>query len=160
VDGGVTARVFGAMLTWLQEKTAPVFVVATANNIEALPPELLRKGRFDEIFFIDLPASAERREIWSIHLSRRKRDPARFDLAELAQISEAYSGSEIEQAVISGLHFAFAESAELQQKHLVRAVQETIPLATTMGEDIARQREWAKTRARPASGRVKPPEVA
>ena len=82
------------------------------------------------------------------------------DLAELAQISEAYSGSEIEQAVISGLHFAFAESVELQQKHLVRAVQETIPLATTMGEDIARQREWAKTRARPASGRVKPPKVA
>jgi len=160
VDGGVTARVFGAMLTWLQEKTAPVFVVATANKIEALPPELLRKGRFDEIFFIDLPASAERREIWSIHLSRRKRDPAKFDLAELAQVSETYSGSEIEQAVISGLHFAFAESVELQQKHLVRAVQETIPLATTMGEDIARQREWAKTRARPASGRVKPPKVA
>src|SRR6266850_622493 len=160
VDGGVTARVFGAMLTWLQEKTAPVFVVATANKIEALPPELLRKGRFDEIFFIDLPASAERREIWSIHLSRRKRDPAQFDLAELAQVSEAYSGSEIEQAVISGLHFAFAEGAELQQKHLVRAVQETIPLATTMGEDIARQREWAKTRARPASGRAKPPKVA
>src|SRR5712671_6258682 len=145
VDGGVTAR---------------VFVVATANKIEALPPELLRKGRFDEIFFIDLPASAERREIWSIHLSLRKRDPAQFDLAELAQISEAYSGSEIEQAVISGLHFAFAEGAELQQKHLVRAVQETIPLATTMGEEIARQREWAKTRARPASGRVKPPKVA
>ncbi len=160
VDGGVTARVFGAMLTWLQEKTAPVFVVATANKIEALPPELLRKGRFDEIFFIDLPASAERREIWSIHLSRRKRDPAKFDLAELAQVSETYSGSEIEQAVISGLHFAFAESVELQQKHLVRAVQETIPLATTMGEDIARQREWAKTRARPASGAVKPPKVA
>src|SRR2546422_903301 len=95
VDGGVTARVFGAMLTWLQEKTAPVFVVATANKIEALPPELLRKGRFDEIFFIDLPASAERREILSIHLSQRKREPAQFDLAELAQISGAYSRNEI-----------------------------------------------------------------
>ncbi|HWE23702.1 MAG TPA: AAA family ATPase [Myxococcales bacterium] len=160
VDGGVTARVFGAMLTWMQEKTAPVFVVATANKIDLLPPELLRKGRFDEIFFIDLPASAERREIWSIHLARRKRNPASFDLAELAQISEGYSGSEIEQAVISGLHFAFAEGVELSQKHLVRAVRETIPLATTMGEEIARLREWAKTRARPASGRLVPPKVA
>ena len=160
VDGGVTARVFGAMLTWLQEKTAPVFVVATANKIEALPPELLRKGRFDEIFFIDLPASAERREIWTIHLSRRKRDPASFDLGELAQITEGYSGSEIEQAVISGLHFAFAEGVELSQKHLVRAVKETIPLSTTMGDDISRQREWAKTRARPASGRLTAPKVA
>jgi SpoVK/Ycf46/Vps4 family AAA+-type ATPase len=159
VDGGVTARVFGAMLTWMQEKTEPVFVVATANKIDALPPELLRKGRFDEIFFIDLPASAERREIWTIHLARRSRDPAAFDLAELAQISEGYSGSEIEQAVISGLHFAFAEGVELAQKHLVRAVKETVPLATTMGEDIARQREWAKTRARPASGRLAPPKV-
>jgi SpoVK/Ycf46/Vps4 family AAA+-type ATPase len=147
------------MLTWLQEKTAAVFVVATANKIEALPPELLRKGRFDEIFFIDLPASAERREIWTIHLSRRKRDPAGFDIAELAQITEGFSGSEIEQAVISGLHFAFAEGVELSQKHLVRAVKETVPLSTTMGEDISRQREWAKTRARPASGRVSPPKV-
>jgi len=159
VDGGVTARVFGAMLTWLQEKTAPVFVVATANKIELLPPELLRKGRFDEIFFIDLPASAERREIWAIHVARRKRDPALFDLIELAQLTEGYSGAEIEQAVIAGLHFAFAEGTDLQQKHLVRAVQETIPLATTMGEDITRQREWAKTRTRPASGRIPPPPV-
>ena len=159
VDGGVTARVFGAFLTWLQEKTAPVFVVATANKIEALPPELLRKGRFDEIFFIDLPAMAERREIWAIHLQRRKRDPASFDLGDLAQMSEGYSGAEIEQAVISALHFAFADGVELHQSHLVRAVQETVPLATTMGEDISKQREWAKTRTRPASGRVPPPPV-
>ena len=106
-----------------------------------------------------VPASAERREIWTIHLARRKRDPAAFDVAELAQITEGYSGSEIEQAVISGLHFAFAEGVELLQKHLVRAVRETIPLATTMGEDITRQREWAKTRARPASGRLPPPKI-
>jgi hypothetical protein len=156
VDGGVAARVFGAFLTWLQEKTAPVFVVATANQIDLLPPELLRKGRFDEIFFIDLPAMAERREIWSIHLQRRGRDPAHYDLVELAQLSEGYSGAEIEQAVIAALHFAFAESTELTQLHLVRALREAVPLATTMGEEIGKQREWAKTRTRPASGRSEP----
>src|SRR6266849_2832282 len=150
----------GLLLLGVQGCGKSLTAKAIANQFEALPPELLRKGRFDEIFFIDLPAGAERQEIWSIHLARRKRDPARYDLAELARISETYSGSEIEQAVISALHFAFAEGVELEQKHLVRAVQETIPLSTTMGEDIARQREWAKTRARPASGPVKPPKVA
>src|SRR5712692_2347887 len=100
-DTGVSARVFGSLLTWLQEKTAPVFVVATANRIDALPPELLRKGRFDEIFFIDLPSVAERREIFHIHLRRRHREPAHYDLDALAQSSEGFSGSEIEQCVIA-----------------------------------------------------------
>src|SRR5436309_3851102 len=154
VDGGVTARVFGAFLTWLQEKTEPVFVVATANQIGSLPPELVRRGRFDEIFFIDLPATAERREIWRIHLAQRRRDQRAFDLAELAQRTEGFSGAEIEQAVIAGLHLAFAEGKDLEQRHLLRAVEDTIPFATTMGEEIARSREWAKTRARPASGRT------
>src|SRR5256714_11406453 len=95
-DSGVSARVFGALLTWLQEKTAPVFVAATANRIGSLPPELVRRGRFDEIFFIDLPATAERREIWRIHLAQRRRDPKTFDLAELAQRTEGFSGAEIE----------------------------------------------------------------
>src|SRR6059058_10461 len=99
-DSGVSARVFGALLTWLQEKTAPVFVVATANRIEALPPELLRKGRFDDIFFIDLPSAAERREIFHIHLARRHREPSHYDLDALATVSEGFSGSEIEQCVI------------------------------------------------------------
>src|SRR5512133_1762563 len=108
-DGGVTARVMGTLLTWLQEKTAPVFVVATANRIELLPPELLRKGRFDEIFFIDLPALAERREILEIHVRKRGRDPAAYDLDLLARRTEGFSGSELEQAVVSGLYDAFAE---------------------------------------------------
>src|SRR5438105_3783797 len=156
---GVTARVFGAFLTWLQEKTEPVFVVATANQIGSLPPELVRRGRFDEIFFIDLPATAERSEIWRIHIARRRRDPRSFDLAELAQRTEGFSGAEIEQAVIAGLHLAFAEGKDLEQRHLVRAALDTIPFATTMGEEIARSREWAKTRARPASGRAPAPAV-
>lgn len=150
-DSGVSARVFGALLTWLQEKTAPVFVVSTANRIEALPPELLRKGRFDEIFFIDLPSADERREIFRIHLQRRQRDPQRFDLDALATAAEGYSGSEIEQAVVAGLYLAFAESGELTQPHVMRALQETFPLSATMSEEIARLREWSRHRTRPAS---------
>ena len=150
-DSGVSARVFGALLTWLQEKTAPVFVVATANRIEALPPELLRKGRFDDIFFIDLPSTAERREIFRIHLQRRQREPAHYDLDALATESEGFSGSEIEQSVIAALYYAFAEGTEVLQTHLMRAVQEAFPISATMGEEIGRLREWAKERTRPAS---------
>jgi AAA+ superfamily predicted ATPase len=151
-DGGVTARVFGALLTWLQEKTAPVFVVATANRIDALPPELLRKGRFDEIFFIDLPAAPERKDIFGIHVRRRGRAVEAFDLDRLAVAAEAFSGAEIEQAMVSALYDAFAEGKELAQGHLERAVAESFPLATTMREEIERLRAWAKTRTRPASG--------
>jgi len=156
-DGGVGARVFGSLLTWLQEKTAPVFVVATANRIEQLPPELLRKGRFDEIFFIDLPAAAERREIFAIHVAKRRRDPAAFDLAALAARAEGFSGAEIEQAIVSGLHEAFAGKVELSQAHLDRAVAESLPLSTTMREEIGRVREWARTRTRPASAAAPEP---
>jgi ATP-dependent 26S proteasome regulatory subunit len=151
VDGGVTARVFGSLLTWLQEKTAPVFVVATANRIELLPPELLRKGRFDEIFFLDLPAAAERAEILRIHLARRGRDPARFDLAALAARAPGWSGAELEQAVVSGLHDAFAEGRDLEPRHLERAIADALPLSVTMAEEVARVRDWAKPRTRPAS---------
>jgi len=150
-DGGVTARVMGTLLTWLQEKTAPVFVVATANRIEQLPPELLRKGRFDEIFFIDLPALPERREILEIHVRKRGRDPAAYDLDLLARRAEGFSGAELEQAVISGLYDAFAEGKELGQDHLERAVSDSLPLSTTMREDIERLRDWARTRTRAAS---------
>ncbi|HZH02623.1 MAG TPA: AAA family ATPase [Myxococcaceae bacterium] len=150
-DGGVGARVFGALLTWLQEKKAPVFAVATANRIEGLPPELLRKGRFDEIFFIDLPSAAERAEVFSIHLRRRGRDPAQFDLAALARAADQFSGAEIEQAVVAGLYEAFAEGSELSQAHVERAVRETFALAVTMREEIERLRSWAKTRTRWAS---------
>jgi ATP-dependent 26S proteasome regulatory subunit len=150
-DGGVSARVFGHLLTWLQEKTAPVFVVATANRIEALPPELLRKGRFDEIFFIDLPATPERREIFDIHLARRGRDPAAFDTAALAARAEGFSGAEIEQAIVAALYEAFAEGTELAQAHVERAVSESLPLSVTMAEEIARVRDWARPRTRAAS---------
>jgi SpoVK/Ycf46/Vps4 family AAA+-type ATPase len=150
-DSGVSARVFGALLTWLQEKTAPVFVVATANRIDALPPELLRKGRFDEIFFIDLPSSAERREIFRIHISKRKRDPQAFDLDGLSTAAEGFSGAEIEQAVIAGLYYAFGEGTDLRPGHLLKAIEESIPLSSTMGEEIGRLREWSRTRTRPAS---------
>ena len=150
-DGGVTARVFGAMLTWLQEKTAPVFVVATANKIEALPPELLRKGRFDEIFFIDLPAAAERQEILRIHLARRGRSPEAFPLPALAAQAVGFSGAELEQVVVSALYDAFAEGKELEPRHVERAIADTFPLAVTMREDIERLREWSRSRTRPAS---------
>ncbi len=150
-DGGVSARVFGSLLTWLQEKTAPVFVVATANRIDMLPPELLRKGRFDEIFFIDLPSAAERREILEIHVRRRKRDPAAYDLDAITARTEGFSGAELEAAIISGLYEAFAEGTELTQRHLARAVAESLPLSVTMREEIDRLREWAATRTRPAS---------
>ncbi|MBX5484763.1 MAG: AAA family ATPase [Myxococcaceae bacterium] len=153
-DAGVTQRIFGAMLTWLQEKTAPVFVVATANRIDLLPPELLRKGRFDEIFFVDLPTAHEREDIFAIHLARRGRDPKRFDIPALASASEGFSGSEIEQAIISALHDAFAEKVELDQRHILGALRETFPLSTTMGHEIQRLREWAKDRTRMASTRT------
>jgi SpoVK/Ycf46/Vps4 family AAA+-type ATPase len=150
-DTGVSARVFGALLTWLQEKTAPVFVVATANRIDVLPPELLRKGRFDEIFFVDLPEAPEREEIFRIHLKRRNRDARAFDVPALAQRAQGFSGAEIEQAVVSGLYEAFAEGAELQQKHVLQAIEETQPLSVTMREHVEQLRSWAALRTRPAS---------
>ena len=150
VDAGTTARVFATLLTWLQEKTAPVFVVATANSIRDLPPELLRKGRFDEIFFIDLPSGSEREQIFDIHLRRRRRDPARFDVAALARATEGWSGAEIEQAVLAGLHAAFPQDRDVTTQDLLTAAGETVPLSQTMAEDMADLREWAATRARPA----------
>ena len=155
-DGGTTARVLGTFLTWLQEKTAPVFVVATANRVEGLPPELLRKGRFDEIFFIDLPDAAERQEILRIHLSRRGRAPEGFDLPGLAARAEQFSGAELEQAVVEGLHAAFDTRAQLTDAHVARAISETVPLAVTLREEISRIRDWARDRTRPASRAVGP----
>jgi len=150
-DAGPGKRILGTLLTWMAERKDRVFLVATANDIEALPPELLRKGRFDEIFFIDLPSAAERREIFRIHVEKRQRDPARFDLDALGAAAEGFSGSEIEQAVVAGLYLAFAEGGELTQAHVMRALQDTFPLSSTMGEDIARVRDWSKNRTRPAS---------
>ncbi len=150
-DAGTTARVFGSFLTWMQEKTAPVFVVATANDISILPPEALRKGRFDEIFFIALPSAPERAEIFSIHITRRGRSLRNFDLPELARISEDFSGAEIEQAVISGLYDAFEAGHDLTQTDILQAIRHTIPLAQTMETQIKNLRLWARTHARPSS---------
>jgi len=150
-DAGVTSRVFGTLVTWLQEKAAPVFVVATANDISQLPPELLRKGRFDEIFFVDLPAAAERRDIFAIHLRRRGRDPAHYDLERLAQAADGFSGAEIEQAVIAALYRAFDRGGEVTTEDLASSLKETVPLSVTMSEDIDGLREWARLRTRPAS---------
>ena len=150
-DGGTTARVFGTFLTWLSEKTAPVFVVATANDISQLPPELLRKGRLDEIFFVDLPDRDERVEIFRIHLSKRGRDAARFDVGALADAAEDYSGAEIEEAINSALYDAFGTGADIQTGHVLNALGQTVPLAVTMDEQINHLRAWADGRARNAS---------
>jgi SpoVK/Ycf46/Vps4 family AAA+-type ATPase len=145
------SRVFGAFLTWLGEKQAPVFVVATANDVTALPPELLRRGRFDELFFVDLPSEAERVEILAIHLRKRGRDPAHYPLAELAARAMRLSGAELEQVVAAGLYKAFAEHRELSENDLANAIEETVPLYETYEERIKELRDWARTRARAAA---------
>jgi SpoVK/Ycf46/Vps4 family AAA+-type ATPase len=150
-DGGTTARVMSTFLTWLSEKKEPVFVLCTANDISQLPPELLRKGRLDEIFFVDLPRKDERRDILSIHLAKRQRDPSRFDLDRLAEASEGFSGAEIEQAIISALYDAFYLGRDLETEDVIRSIRETVPLSRTMSERISNLRAWAEGRARFAS---------
>ncbi len=149
-DGGTTARVFGTFLTWLSEKTAPVFVVATANDISQLPPELLRKGRLDEIFFVDLPTTGERAEIFQIHIAKRRRDPAAFDVSACAAASPDFSGAEIEEAINSALYDAFYARRDLTTADVLSALAQTVPLAKTMEEQVGRIREWAGGRARNA----------
>lgn len=150
-DSGVTARVFGQFLTWMQEKESPVFVFATANNIAGLPPEMLRKGRFDELFFVDLPQVDEREEIFKIHLSKRNRSFSNSDIMVLAKTSDGYGGAEIEEAIISGLYTAFGEDRELNAGDVQKALRETKPLSETMKEIIESVRDWARSRARNAS---------
>ncbi len=145
-DGGLSKRMFATLLTWMQEHKQPVFLVATANDIEALPPELLRKGRFDEIFFVGLPDKKTRREIFAIHLKKRKRDPKQFDLDALAEAAEGFSGSEIEQAVIAALHEAFSKGSELDMETLLRLVRSSVPLSVTMRERIEALYQWAQGR--------------
>lgn len=150
-DSGTTARVFGTFLTWLSEKRSSVFVIATANDISDLPPELLRKGRFDEIFFVDLPNETERREIFRIHLAQRKRDADGFDCDLLAHRAAGFSGAEIEESVIAALFGAFSEGKPLATAHIEKALRETVPLSHTMETELNRLRSWAEGRARPAS---------
>jgi len=150
-DGGTASRVFGTLLTWLSEKTSSVFVIATANDVSALPPELLRKGRLDEIFYLDLPNDLERREVFKIHLAKRGRDPNKFDLALLARLSDTFSGAEIEESIISSLFDAFSAGTELDTQTIAASITATVPLSKTMSEELTRLRSWAQGRARPAS---------
>ena len=149
-DGGLSKRMFGTLLTWMQDHREAVFVVATANDIEALPPELLRKGRFDEIFFVGLPRKPARRKIFEIHIRKRKRDPKQFDLDRLAEESDGYSGAEIEQAVLSALHHAFTDKGKLTTDRIATCLANSPPLSVTMREKIEDLYAWAEGRCVPA----------
>ena len=151
MDGGTSKRVLGTLLTWLAENKSRTFIVATANDIEALPPELMRKGRLDEIFFVDLPDETTRAIIFDIHLHRRELDASKFDLSQLAAATDGFSGSEIEQIVVSGLYSAHAQRTKLGTAHLLQEVSRTRPLAVVMAEKIARLRQWAESRTVPAN---------
>jgi SpoVK/Ycf46/Vps4 family AAA+-type ATPase len=149
--GGVAARVFGSFLSWLQDKRSPVFVVATANDLSGIPPEFLRQGRFDDIFFVGLPNPAEREAILKIHLARRRRKPGGFALDELVKATAGFSGAEIEQAVVAGLFRAFDDGREIETRDIVAAAAETYPLSRSRGREIAALTAWAGTNAKLAS---------
>ncbi|MAR91527.1 MAG: ATPase [Pseudomonadales bacterium] len=149
-DNGTSKRLLGALLTWMAERTQRVFMVATSNDISRLPPELVRKGRLDEIFFVDLPSAAVRRDIFSIHLRKRHQDPDALDLEALARASEGFAGAEIEQAVVSGLYRCQAEGRPLDTQHVLEEIAATQPLAVVMGEKLAQLRHWAEGRTVPA----------
>ncbi|BAT51390.1 AAA ATPase, central region [Nostoc sp. NIES-3756] len=153
-DGGTSSRIFGSFLTWMQEKKSPVFVMATANRVERLPGEFLRKGRFDEIFFVDLPTPEERSDIFKIHLNKRREDITRFDLEQLAKMSDGFSGAEIEQALVAAMYEAFAQDREFTQLDIIAALKATLPLSRTMQEQVTALRDWARQRARPAASSV------
>ena len=152
-DAGVSSRLLASFLSWMQDRKAAVFVAATCNNVTVLPPELIRKGRFDELFFVDLPNQAERKQIFSIQLAKRKRNPADFDLEKVATTAKGYSGAEIDAAVQGGLYAAYSEKKELTTQSLLDALRQTVPLSTTRAEEITSLRQWAGTRAVPASAR-------
>jgi hypothetical protein len=159
-DAGVSSRLLASFLSWMQDRKAAVFVAATCNNVTVLPPELIRKGRFDELFFVDLPNQAERKQIFSIQLARRKRNPSEFDLEKVAAAAKGYSGSEIEAAVQGALYAAYSEKKPLTSQSLIDALGQTVPLSITRSEEIASLRDWANTRAVPASARDTSPATA
>ncbi len=151
VDAGVSSRMLGSFLGWMQDRKAPVFVAATSNNVNALPPELIRKGRFDELFFVDLPNQAERKQIFTIQLTRRKKNPADFDLEQVAQAARGYSGAEIDAAVQTAMYSSYSSKQPLATQTLLDALAQTVPLSATRAEDIQALRNWARARAVPAS---------
>jgi ATP-dependent 26S proteasome regulatory subunit len=146
-DAGLSQRLLATLLTWMQDRESGVFLAATSNNIQVLPPEMLRKGRFDEIFFVDLPDAEVREALFALHLNKRGRDAAAFDLAKLSAASEGFSGAEIEQAIIAGLYTAFSVKQQLTTEILVVEIQSTHPLSVTRAEEVQAIREWAKMRA-------------
>lgn len=150
-DAGVSSRLLASFLSWMQDRKAPVFVAATCNNVTVLPPELIRKGRFDELFFVDLPNQAERKQIFSIQLKKRKRNPEDFDLDTVATAANGYSGAEIDAAVQTAMYAAYSSKKDVTTQALLDALKATVPLSTTRAEEIEALREWARTRAVPAS---------
>jgi len=150
-DAGVSSRLLASFLSWMQDRKAPVFVAATCNNVTVLPPELIRKGRFDELFFVDLPNQAERRQILSIQLAKRKRNPAGFDLETVAAAAKGYSGAEIDAAVQTAMYEAYSDKKDVTTQSLLDALKATVPLSTTRAEEVVALREWARTRAVSAS---------
>lgn len=153
-DAGVSSRLLAAFLSWMQDRKAPVFVAATCNNVTAMPPEFIRKGRFDELFFVDLPTQAERKQIFSIQLAKRKRNPAEFDLERIAGAARGYSGAEIDAALQGALYAAYSQKGLLTTQSVVDALAQTVPLSTTRAEEIEALREWASKRAVPASAKA------
>ena len=158
-DSGVTARVFGTLLSWMQERQRPVFVVATANNVSNLPPELMRAGRWDEIFSVDLPSYEERIEVLKIHLKKRKRDPEQFNLEYIAKESAQFSPAELESVIVKAMFIGFSSKREITTEDLMEALTQTVPLSVTRREDIEAMRTWAATRAVPASS-AEPPRIS
>jgi len=154
-DGGTSSRVFGTFLTWMNDRTSPVYLVATANQVESLPPEFCRKGRFDEIFGLDVPGTDERSEIFNIHLAKRSRNPEDFDLAGLSQKTDGYTGADIEQIVKLGLKISFSNGGELKTEHLMEATSEIIPLSKTEEQRIENTREWCAKHAKAANPKEK-----
>jgi SpoVK/Ycf46/Vps4 family AAA+-type ATPase len=152
VDAGVSSRILAALLSWMQDRKAPVFVVATCNNVNALPPELIRKGRFDELFFVDLPNAEERERIFAIQLKNRKQDPEAFDLVQLAAAANGCSGAEIDAAIQAALYESYASKTSPSTASILHALSQTVPLSTTRAEEIEQLRTWAKHRAVSASG--------
>jgi len=153
-DGGTSSRVFGSFLSWMQEKKSPVFIVATANDVSQLPPELLRKGRWDELFFIDLPNREERSAIWDIQISKFRRDPGAFDIPQLSKSTEGFTGSEIEQVVVDALYRAFDRGEEPTDLTIGQVLVDFVPLSKLMSEPVTALRTWAKGRARAATSVV------
>jgi SpoVK/Ycf46/Vps4 family AAA+-type ATPase len=151
VDAGVSSRILASFLSWMQDRKAPVFVAATCNNVTALPPELIRKGRFDELFFVDLPGQSERKQIFEIQLGKRKRDTAGFDLDGIAAAARGFSGAEIDAAVQSALYAAYSSKQPLTTQTFQDVLARTVPLSVTRAEEIDALRSWAKQRAVPAS---------